>query len=394
MGFAFTLYPEEHLTSFFSGYKDYWALGIFGATFVFLAFVLFIFVYALKFEVANKTRDLNIQIKRLEASERRNKALLLAMPDLFFIIDRAGTYVDGSTSRTELLKVPPEKLVGMNIRDIFTPDLAQKFMDSIAIVLANGGCRQFEYELEVPAGHRHFECRIVAMDSSRALYISRDVTKRYRHEKEIVRSLREKEVLLREVHHRVKNNLQVILSLVSLQADKFTNDEDRALMHETERRIQSMAQLYEMLYQTGDFLSINLKVYLSCIIDELVAAFHTVPDQILIDNRIDNLRVSLELALPLGLIVNELVSNSLKHAFTSTHTGSISVALLRDENAIILTVQDNGCGLPPDFDIDTATSLGFILVQSLVRQVVGSLSVLPKPGTGIKIVIPNERLRR
>jgi len=335
----------------------------------------------------------NIRHKNVELnSEKRNSAIMQAIPDLFFIIDRNGKYIDYNATEMSMLKMTPKGLIGATVQDFFSPDDTRRIMAAIHQVLAYGGLNVIEYLLDVPAGLRSFESRIVALDGETVLFCARDITKRLSHEEALLRSLHEKEVLLKEIHHRVKNNLQVISSLVSLQVDRFVDDHDRNLMQETQHRIQSMAQLHEFLYQSDDFLSINIREYLSQIVDELTVVWSRVSDRIQIVKHIENLHVSLEIALPVGLIVNELVSNSLKYAFNGTDAGTLDFSLVLEGEVVVLRVRDDGCGLPEGFRIDEATSLGMVLIRSLTEQLAGRISVLSGKGTALQIVFPKSIL--
>jgi two-component sensor histidine kinase len=339
---------------------------------------------------ADTSREFDEQVSRLEASERRNRAFIKALPDLFFIIDRSGHYVDFSVSDPSLLRTVNGSVIGHSIHDIFPPALVEQFMQAVTDVLANGGLREIQYELDVPAGRRAFECRIVAMDESCALYISRDITRRLEHEAEILDSLREKEVLLREVHHRVKNNLQVISSLVALQAEQLRDREDRQKMQETQQRIQSMAQLHELLYQSGNFASIELREYLGHILDELETAWPLVVHRISLERDLDSFPASIEIAMPVGLILNELVTNSLKYAFRDGRRGTLSVRLRQHDGSAILSVTDDGPGLPAGVTIDGAETLGFLLVRSLAQQICARVRVLEGPGAAVSLEFTRE----
>ena len=340
-------------------------------------------------KIRHKNLELHRHVHRFEASEKRNKAIMQAIPDLYFIIDRNGKYLDYNATDMSNLKTKPKGIIGLSVSDFFSADDTGRIMAAIAHVLSHGGLNVLEYQLDVPAGLRNFESRIVALDDETVLFCARDITEQFAHEETLLRSLHEKEVLLREIHHRVKNNLQVISSLVSLQVDRFVDDHDRSLMQETQHRIQSMAQLHEFLYQSADFLSINIREYLSQIVDELLVAWACVSDRVEITKSIDNLNVSLEIALPIGLIVNELVSNSLKYAFVGKESGNLDISLVMEGETVVLCARDDGCGLPEDFRISEAVSLGMVLIRSLTQQLHGRISVVSEKGTAIQIVFPN-----
>jgi PAS domain S-box len=356
------------------------------AIILFIILWLVLFITLLRQRVAQKTRELEFHIEKLEASERRNRAIIQALPDLYFIVDRNGTYLDGSFSDERLINIPEGGLVGNNISAVFNPEQVAILLEEIRLALENGGIRQIQYELVVPAGRRTYESRLVAIDGNSVLYIARDITDRLLHEELLRKSLREKEILIKEIHHRVKNNLQVISSLIALQSEFFANDGDKALVQETQQRIQSMAQLHEMLYQSKDFVSIDISSYLGGIIDELNVTYFMVTGRIGIVKKIDCIPVNLEVALPLGLIVNELVSNAFKYAFPSFRAGIIEVSLKENGDDMVLTVRDDGVGISGGITLQTAGSLGFVLIRSLTQQLGGTAKLTVDHGTCVEIV--------
>lgn len=201
-----------------------------------------------------------------------------------------------------------------------------------------------------------------------------DISSRKKAEDELLRSLQEKEVLLKEVHHRVKNNMQVISSLISLQSDKISDPESLERLRESQNRIKSMALVHESLYQSENLASIDPAGYLKNLASEVISSYS-------LDTTIDvefNIMVhvmDIDTALPCGLIVNELVSNSLKHGFKGRNQGKITIKLTETDEEYTLSVRDNGCGLPADFDIAGLDSLGIKLINVLTRQMRGTIEI-------------------
>jgi PAS domain S-box-containing protein len=193
-------------------------------------------------------------------------------------------------------------------------------------------------------------------------------------------SLKDKEALLKEVHHRVKNNMQVITSLLRLESNRIDHPATRSVLKDMQNRIQAMAALHEAVYRSDNFSQVDLGAYLRQITGQLGRSLIAVPGQI--SFRLDLISVTLDLdqAIPCGLIVNELVSNALKHAFPDGRSGEVRIELERMEGGDLrLQITDNGIGLPPDFDVIRAKSLGLQLVSDLARQLGGSLQVGPGP---------------
>ncbi len=210
-----------------------------------------------------------------------------------------------------------------------------------------------------------------------------DITERKQAEEQIKASLKEKGVLLQEVHHRVKNNMQVIISLLRLQADNIDDEKYADLLKESQDRIKSMALIHEKFYQAENFADIDFDEYVRSLSTELFRSYGADPNKIALKTQIENVSLMLDYAIPCGLIVNELVSNSLKYAFPEDRTGEIKVVFRStDEDELDLTVSDNGIGLPKDLDIKNTESLGLHLVNVLGEyQLGGKLDVRRENGT-------------
>ncbi|WFN34067.1 PAS domain S-box protein [Methanogenium sp. S4BF] len=215
-----------------------------------------------------------------------------------------------------------------------------------------------------------------------------DITSRKQAEDELRRSLQEKEVLLKEVHHRVKNNMQVISSLISLQADKITDPESLERLRESQNRIKSMALVHESLYQSENLASIDPAGYLRNLTSEVISSY-SLETAITVDFNITVHSMDLDTALPCGLIVNELISNSLKHGFKGRTEGKIVIGLTMKDDEYVLSVRDDGCGLPADFDITILDSLGIKLINVLTRQMRGTIEIeTGGPGGSFTFHIP------
>jgi len=199
-------------------------------------------------------------------------------------------------------------------------------------------------------------------------------------------SLGEKEVLLQEIHHRVKNNMQVISSLVALQADELPDDAVRAVLLDVTHRVRSMAMVHEKLYQSADLARIELAEYIRSLLDYLWRAYGTAASGVRLTVDLEPVHLSVNAAVPCGLILNELVGNALKHAFRNRDGGEVAVQLHGDTpDRICLHVRDNGTGLPTGFDWRQARSLGLRLVQMLARQLHAAVEVSSREGTAFTI---------
>ncbi|MGF1479054.1 MAG: PAS domain S-box protein [Cyanophyceae cyanobacterium] len=201
------------------------------------------------------------------------------------------------------------------------------------------------------------------------------------------RSLREKTVLLKEVHHRVKNNLQVISSLLWMQSQQVRNEPALQLFKDAQSRVQTLALIHEQLYQTEDLAQVNFGEYLQTLASKLFRSYGIEQQAIALQIEVDAAPLSLEAAIPCGLIVNELVSNSLKYAFPEQRAGAISLRLQTNAcGQFVLSVSDNGVGLP---QTPPQKSLGLIVVDDLVEQLNGRIELECNNGTCFRIVFPN-----
>jgi len=200
-----------------------------------------------------------------------------------------------------------------------------------------------------------------------------DVTAHREHEQQTQSTLREKEVLLREVYHRVKNNLQVIQSLLKMRARTLPEGEMRDLMTDTIQRVHAMALVHERLYQMDDLAHVSLSSYLLDLFDGALSSSSLQPGQIHIGLDAEEILLDLDGAIPFGLLLNELLSNSLKHGFPGGRTGTVDVSIHRISGAVQMVVKDDGIGLPEHFNAAACTSMGMKLAGSLAHQLGGSL---------------------
>ncbi|MDB9519260.1 histidine kinase dimerization/phosphoacceptor domain -containing protein [Roseofilum reptotaenium CS-1145] len=202
-------------------------------------------------------------------------------------------------------------------------------------------------------------------------------------------SVQEKEILLKELHHRVKNNLQVIASLLRLQSSYVQNPQDRELFKDSENRVRSMSLIHEKLYHSQEMGEINAQDYFYTVVSNLLSSYSRSSQKIEIDFNLESIALDVDTAIPCGLIVNELVSNCFKYAFVEQSSGTITVEFIRQDDATLsLLVQDDGRGLPENFDLEEIDSLGLQLVQNLVEQLEGNLRLMGEQGTYVKITFP------
>lgn len=197
----------------------------------------------------------------------------------------------------------------------------------------------------------------------------------------------EMEVLNREIHHRVKNNLQVISSLLDIQSQTLKDEEAAEVIRESRQRVQSMAFIHQNLYQSNAVQEIGLNNYINTLADHLFQSYNIRKDKIRFTTDIDKISLHSDTVIPLGMILNELISNSLKYAFKDIEEGEIKVAMKQQQNELFLQVRDNGRGLPPGFDISKLQSFGFKVIRAFAQKLKAKLHIDGSHGTNVELVI-------
>jgi PAS domain S-box-containing protein len=327
------------------------------------------------------------------------ETLVDTIPNPVFYKDRDGRYQGCNRAFAEqILGLPKSEIVGRTMEDLnqeIPPDLAGIYAAKDRDLFEKDGIQFYEEKVRCADGRtRLFRFNKAAYkDASGVLSglvgVMVDVTDIREAEIRIKASLLEKEVMLREIHHRVKNNMQIIISMLRLQEQ---GHKDKRIGHSfriAQNRIRSMALIHERLYQTEDLAHINFAEYSRQLITHQLAVFHQNAAGISLEIDADDLILDVNEAIPLGLIFNELTSNALQHAFPEGK-GTVRILLKNmEENEfgddVFLEVRDDGCGLPEDFDPDRLDSLGLQLVYDLVKQIDGRITFLREEGTIVRI---------
>ncbi len=221
-----------------------------------------------------------------------------------------------------------------------------------------------------------------------ATIFTMDITSRVEDEKRIKQSLQEKEVLLREIHHRVKNNLQVISSILNLQSDGIEEEGVQKVFRDSQNRIRSMSLIHEQLYQTENLSAIQMEPYIQSLIAYIVDSMSSMDEAVRIDKSIESMELDIDTAIPVGLILNELVSNSIKYARNSKGADSTYVELKREGENCCIIVRDNGPGLPAEIGAGGRPSLGLQIVDALAAQLGGSFEMRNDHGLVCTLMIP------
>ena len=253
-----------------------------------------------------------------------------------------------------------------------------------------------EYPCHSPDVERWFSCRVnlFAVSGLKYAVISHEnITERKLAEERLERSLKEKTVMLKEIHHRVKNNMQVVYSLLNLQARGITDPVTRAMFEESRNRVMSMAMIHENLYRADDLAFIDFNKYLRGLTAEIVETYQRPGVSIVVDQ--ESLPLDINVGIPCGLIANELVSNSLKYAFPEGSKGEIRLGINKNSSGDnVLTVEDNGIGFPVALDFRKTASLGLELVNVLTDQIHGTIELQAEHGTKFSITFPDKPTKK
>ncbi len=258
----------------------------------------------------------------------------------------------------------------------------------------------YEEDLDLPTGPKTWQTQLVPIPGPDGCVnliagFSRDITEQKKTEAALRASDEEKGVLLKEIHHRVKNNMQIISSMLNLQSREIQDPKILEMFRDTQTRIRSMALVHEKLYQSRDLSRVDFPSYLQSLIVHLFHAHKIDPDRVRYELKIEEAFLNINTAIPVGLIVSELLTNSLKYAFPEGRNGAVRIGLgPAPDGRRLLIVADDGIGLPPDLDVRTAESLGLQIVGMLVEQLDGELEVARKTGTEFRIAFREPKTRR
>lgn len=316
-------------------------------------------------------------------------------PNALVVVDADGRIVLVNAETERLFGYPRGELLGQSVDLLVPDDLRERHPREREAFVAAPRARQMGAGRDLKARRRDgtefpVEIGLQPLETGHGVIVLAsifDVAERKQTEAIIRASLREKEVLLQEVYHRVKNNLQVLGSLISLQERTLRDASARAALHQSATRVKAMSLVHEMLYRSERLENLELARYLDALVDHLMEAYDARGAGIRVERAVEPIQVGLETAIPLGLAVNELVSNCLKHAFGGCDGGTVHLSARRDEDGRIeLSVRDDGNGLPADVDPDSAMTLGLQIVRALTGQLGGRVRFHSAAG-GTEVVL-------
>ncbi len=331
-------------------------------------------------------------VKALQDNEKKYRTLFESNPDYTILIGLDGVILDVNSSAANFTNLSKEELIGKNYAELglFPKKDLHLLIESFANVLKGEVVGPFQNRLvRGDTSISWVETQLVPLMKDGKVYsimvIAEDITARKTATDQLIKSVEEKDVLLKEIHHRVKNNIQIISSLLNIQKQHVDSDEFVNILTESQNRIKSMAMVHEKLYHSGDLTRINFADYIETLVSDLYNSYSISTRQVTPVINVENVRFNIETAVPCGLIISELVSNSLKHAFPEGKKGILSVSLKAREEWDELVISDDGVGFPEEFDIKNSKTLGLKLANTLVKQLDGKITLNQSNGTQFKI---------
>lgn len=324
----------------------------------------------------------------IQKSEEKYRTLTETMNDVVFILDKQCRFTFLNPKFEKVTDYLIQDFLGHSFTEIVAPEYIESTVEFFKQGLDGETIPLYEIEFVRKDGRKiPIELNVTSLFDANGqtigrLGVARDITERKKAEEQIQKDLKEKTTLLQEIHHRVKNNLQVITSLLSQQSRKMTNLEGILALQESIKRVKSMSLIHEKFYQSKKLSSVNFKEYIRSLARDLFFTYHEENKQIELEFNLENIFLSIDSAIPCGLLVNELISNSFKHAFPESKTGKIKVCFTRlKDKSYSLIVQDNGVGISESIDCTNTNTMGLTLIDILAKQIEGSAKFESKNGT-------------
>jgi PAS domain S-box-containing protein len=337
-------------------------------------------------KLGKKVDELDQERQRLQESEAKYRTYVDNSPLAIFMAGPDGLLMEANPAAKALTGRTDADILGRKLEDILHPADRERCVAAFAELRATGRTR-FEATCARPGGQDAAIVIEAAQANHNAIIFCSDITPMKLAEAELARSTAEKEAMRREIHHRVKNNLQVICSLLRLQLERITDPDLRDVFQESESRIHAMALVHRDLYASDDLAGIAMQDFIESLALRLTAQRQT-PADVAVDAR--GVSISIANAIPCGLLLNELLLNCMKHAFAPGERGEVRVGMRREGKKIVAQVADNGKGLPPDFDPATAQTLGMTLIMAVIRQLKGDIRFENRGGTAVEFELEEE----
>ncbi len=327
--------------------------------------------------------------RELLFSKQHMENLLSSISDGFIEIGPNNKIIFANRAAAEIFNREADDLMTVAFPDLFSPENRLPVKEA----LENVKSREVVLGEEPPLkkeGDRYLRLKfnIVSYNDYQSIVVMvQDISSRMRAEQIIRDDLHEKETLLKEVHHRVKNNLNVIASLLNLQTLFITDEDIKKHLTDSKNRVESMAMIHEKLYHTENLSGVYLDSYISDLVSHLIDTYNISGTPVQTYFEIPELQINLSMAVPVGLIVNELVTNCLEHGLKQRTDGKITVRFFDHDGRYCLSIRDNGCGLPQGFSLESSESLGLLLVSNLARQINADFELRSEDGVHALVCI-------
>ncbi len=315
-----------------------------------------------------------------------------ALPDLIAILDTDHKVVKINKAMANRLGVSPEDGVGLHCYEVVHHTDSPILECPHSKLLQDGLEHTQEVQEDNLGGYFLVTASpIVNFDGEilGSVHIARDITERRKMEKKLEKALDDKEILMKEIHHRVKNNLMMISSLLNIQSHYINDQEVKDLFTESQNRARSMALLHKELYESGDMKDIELSEYLSTLSKEIMHSYNSRDVNVDLELDLEKGTIDVDRAIPLGLIATETIINSFKHAFPNGK-GKIMIKLYKDDDSFVLIISDDGVGFPEDLDFRSQGNMGMMLINGLINQIDGSINMKRENGTQFIIKFKDE----
>ncbi len=335
-------------------------------------------------------RERNLILKNsILSSEKGWKLIFDAIPDLIAILDTDHRIVKVNNAMADKVSKSPNTLMGTICYHAVHNSEKPPENCPHAQLLKDGLEHSWEIYEENLGGYFIVTASPISDNDGKligSIHIAHDITKRKEIEEKLEKTLQEKDILMKEIYHRVKNNLMVISSLLSLQSRYIKDKDTKEIFRESQNRAKSIALIHEKLYKSEDLKHINFTEYLQNLSNDLYNTYTTDKNLVKLVLDVDDIIFNVEISIPLGLILNELLTNSLKHAFPDGRRGEIKVELhLKEDGRYCLSVEDNGVGLPKDLNLQKTGTLGMQIINSLTEQINGEIILESNMGTKFTI---------
>jgi PAS domain S-box-containing protein len=323
----------------------------------------------------------------LRKSEAKFRSYIENSPYPVFVADEKGHYTEVNRAACELTGYSENELLNMKISDLLYKDDINAGGEHFEAVSEKGSSTGELRYVNKNREIRTWSVKAVKLSPDRFLGFVNDITEIKDYENRLTELIHHREILLKELQHRVKNNLNIISGFLSLEINRIADISSKSIFKDTINRIYALSSIYDRLRISDDFSSIDLGDYIEDLVKSIYSTYKTNQSCISIKTELEKVCIDTSRAVPVGIIVNELMTNIFKYAFTEDEKGEVKIFLSRAGSKIELCIADNGKGLPPEVDIKTSDSMGLTLIRVLADQIRGTISVKTGAGRGTEICI-------